>query len=111
MEGVTTAIGGEGGTPVPAGKVADYFRELEQKGLSIKFGSYFSETQARNAVLGFNARKPTAEELTRMRAIVDTAMRAGAMGMTTALIYPPSTFATTDELIEMAKVAAKYGGV
>jgi N-acyl-D-aspartate/D-glutamate deacylase len=45
-----------------------------------------------------------------MRAIMDTAMRAGAMGMTTALIYPPSSYATTDELVEMAKVAAKYGG-
>jgi N-acyl-D-aspartate/D-glutamate deacylase len=110
MEGVTSAIGGEGGTPVPAGKVADYFRELEQKGISINFGSYFSETQARNAVLGFNARKPTAEELTRMRAIVDTAMRAGAMGMTTALIYPPSSFATTEELIEVAKALTPYGG-
>ena len=42
---------------------------------------------------------------------MDTAMRAGAMGMTTALIYPPSSYATTEELVEMAKVAAKYGGI
>ena len=110
FEGVTTAIGGEGGTPVPAGKVADYFRGLEQSGISINFGSYFSETQARNAVIGFNARKPTAEELARMRALVDTAMRGGAMGMTTALIYPPSSFATTEELIEVAKALTPYGG-
>jgi N-acyl-D-amino-acid deacylase len=110
LEGVTSAIGGEGGTPVPAGKVAEYFRGLEQSGISINFGSYFSETQARNAVLGFNARKPTPEELDRMRAIVDTAMRAGAMGMTTALIYPPSSFATTEELAEVAKALTPYGG-
>ena len=58
-----------------------------------------------------SARKPTPRELDRMRAIMDTAMRGGAMGMTTALIYPPSSYATTDELVEVAKVAAKYGGV
>ena len=110
QEGVTTAIGGEGGTPVPASGVAAYFATLERQGISINFGSYFSETQAREAVLGMSARKPTAPELARMRAIMDTAMRGGAMGMTTALIYPPSSYSTTDELVEVAKAAAKYGG-
>jgi N-acyl-D-aspartate/D-glutamate deacylase len=109
-EGVTTAIGGEGGTPVPAGRVAEYFATLERQGISINFGSYFSETQARVAVLGMSARKPSAAELDRMRAIMDTAMLGGAMGMTTALIYPPSSYSTTDELVEVAKAAAKYGG-
>ena len=109
-EGVTTAIGGEGGTPVPAGRVGEYFTNLERQGISINFGSYFSETQARVAVLGMSARKPTAAELARMRAIMDTAMLGGAMGMTTALIYPPSSYSTTDELVEVAKAAAKYGG-
>ena len=110
-QGVTTAIGGEGGFPVPAARIPEYFAGLEKNGISINFGSYFSETQARSAVLGPSARAPNAAELDRMRAIMDTAMRGGAMGMTTALIYPPSSYATTDELVEMAKVAAKYGGV
>ena len=110
QEGVTTAIGGEGGTPVPAARVAEYFSTLEKQGISINFGSYFSETQARTKVLGMSARKPNAAELEQMRAIMDTAMRGGAMGMTTALIYPPSSYSTTDELIEVAKAAAKYGG-
>jgi N-acyl-D-amino-acid deacylase len=110
--GVTTAIGGEGGIPVPAAsRIPEYFANLEKNGISINFGSYYSEAQARNAVLGPSSRAPNAAELDRMRAIMDTAMRAGAMGMTTALIYPPGSYATTDELIEMAKVAAKYGGV
>ncbi len=109
-EGVTTAIGGEGGTPVPAEQIPQYFAGLERKGISINFGTYFSETQARVAVLGYNARAPNADELARMRAIMETAMRGGAMGMTTALIYPPSSYATTAELIEVAKGAAKYGG-
>jgi N-acyl-D-aspartate/D-glutamate deacylase len=109
--GVTTAIGGEGGTPVAAGEIPAYFAQLEAQGISINFGSYFSETQARVAVLGRSARAPTPGELARMRAIMDTAMRAGAMGMTTALIYPPSSYSTTDELVEVARAAAPYGGV
>lgn len=110
-QGVTTAIGGEGGTPVPASRIPDYFARLESQGISINFGTYFSETQTRVAVLGRSARAPNADELARMRAIMDTAMRAGAMGMTTALIYPPSSYSTTDELVEVAKAAAPLGGV
>jgi N-acyl-D-amino-acid deacylase len=111
QEGVTSAIGGEGGTPVPADSVRQYFATLERQGISINFGSYFSETQAREAVLGQSARAPTQAELATMRAIVDTAMRGGAMGMTTALIYPPSSYTSTDELVEVAKSAAAYGGI
>ena len=108
--GVTTAIGGEGGFPVSATRIPEYFATLERQGISINFGSYYSQTQARTAVLGQSARAPTAPEIERMRASLDTAMRAGAMGMTTALIYPPSSYTTTDELVEVAKAAAKYGG-
>ncbi|MGB6685847.1 MAG: D-aminoacylase, partial [Candidatus Acidiferrum sp.] len=111
MEGVTSAIGGEGGTPVPADQIPEFWAGLEKTGISLNWGSYFSETQARVAVLGYDSRPPTPEELDKMKAILDTAMRNGAMGMTTALIYPPSSYATTPELIEMAKVAAKYGGI
>ncbi len=110
QEGVTTAIGGEGGTPVPAARVGEYFETLERQGISINFGSYFSETQARMAVLGMSARAPSTAELSRMRATMDTAMRGGAMGMTTALIYPPSSYSSTPELVEVAKGAATYGG-
>lgn len=111
LMGVTTAIGGEGGTPVPAEQVGEYFAQLEKQGISINFGTYFSQTQARVAVLGTSSRAPNAEELERMKAIMETAMKAGAMGMTTALIYPPSSYTTTGELIEVAKAAAKYGGI
>jgi N-acyl-D-aspartate/D-glutamate deacylase len=107
--GVTTAVGGEGGTPVPAEGIPEYFATLQRQGISINFGSYFSASQARVAVVGRDNRAPTAEELTRMQAIMEQAMRAGAMGMTTALIYPPSSFASTSELVELAKSTAKYG--
>ncbi len=109
--GVTTALGGEGGFPVPASGIREYFATLEKQGISINFGSYYSQTQARTAVMQMSAAKPNAEQLERMKASMDTAMRAGAFGMTTALIYPPSSFTTTDELVEVAKVAAKYGGI
>jgi N-acyl-D-aspartate/D-glutamate deacylase len=108
--GVTTAIGGEGGFPVSASEIPQYFATLERQGISINFGNYYSQTQARVRVMGRVARKPTAAELDGMKASMDTAMRAGAMGMTTALIYPPSSYTTTDELIEVARVAAQYGG-
>ena len=109
-EGVTTAIAGEGGTPVPPEQLPEYFADLERKGISLNFGTYFSETQARVAVLGESARDPNADELARMKAIMETAMKNGALGMTTALIYPPSSYAKTPELIEMAKAVAPYGG-
>ncbi len=110
MMGVTTALSGEGGTPVPPSLVPEWFAGLEKSGISLNFGDYYSATAARQAVLGMQDRSPTPAELDRMRAMVDTAMRAGVLGITTALIYPPSSYHRTDELIELAKVASKYGG-
>lgn len=118
--GVTTAIGGEGGTPPADGArdpedgaadVGDFFAKLETQGISINFGSYFSATQARIAVLGTENRPPEPAELETMRAIVRQAMEAGALGLTTALIYPPSSYSTTEELIELAKAAGELGGI
>ncbi len=118
--GVTTAIGGEGGTPPADGKrelqdgasdVGAYFARLQQGGISINFGSYFSATQARMAVLGSDARAPNTDELARMASIMGEAMEAGALGMTTALIYPPSSYATTDELVALATVVGRAGGL
>jgi N-acyl-D-amino-acid deacylase len=110
LQGVTTGIAGEAGTAVPAEKLAEYFAGLEKSGISMNFGTAYSETQARVAVLGEVAKDPTPEELTRMKALMETAMKAGATGMTTALIYPPASYSKTEELIEMAKVVARYGG-
>ncbi len=111
LQGITTGIAGEGGAPVPADKLAEYFANLEKSGISMNWGTYYGETQARVAVLGQAARDPTPQELDRMRSIIEVAMKNGAMGITTALIYPPASFSKTDELIEMAKVAGRYGGL
>ncbi len=109
--GVTTLIGGEGGTPVEAEEIDAYFRELETKGISVNFGTYYSATQARVAVLGEGDDDPTPAQLEEMKKLVATAMDAGAMGITTALIYPPSAYHKTANLIELARVAGSKGGL
>jgi N-acyl-D-amino-acid deacylase len=111
LMGVTTGIGGEGGTPVPAEQITEYFAGLEKSGISMNFGTYYSATQARVAVMGQEARDPTAEELTRMGSIMETAMKGGVLGMSTALIYPPASYSKTEQLIELAKVTGRHGGV
>lgn len=109
--GVTTLIGGEGGTPVEAAEIRAYFQELRDKGISVNFGTYYSATQARVAVLGDTSTDPTPEQLTEMKALIAEAMQAGVMGITTALIYPPSSYHKTENLIELSKVVAEYGGL
>jgi len=111
LQGVTTAIAGEGGTPVPAAQIDGYFRGLEQSGISLNFGTYYSSAQARVAVMGDGAGAPTAAQLEKMKELVATAMRAGAVGIATALIYPPDSFQSTQDLVELAKVAAQYNGI
>lgn len=110
-EGVTTAIAGEGGTPVPSAQVAAYFESLEKQGISLNFGSYYGAAQARMEVMGDVAGKPTSEQMEKMKAHVAEAMRAGAMGIGTALIYAPDAYQSTEDLIEIARVAASYGGI
>jgi N-acyl-D-amino-acid deacylase len=110
-EGVTSAIAGEGGTPVPSAQVADYFKRLETQGISMNFGSYYGSGQARVEVMGDVAGRPTAQQMDAMKVHVDEAMRAGAMGIATALIYPPDSFQSTEDLIELARVAARHGGI
>jgi N-acyl-D-amino-acid deacylase len=111
LQGVTTAIGGEGGTPVPAEQIDKYFRDLQASGISLNFGTYYSSGQARVAVMGDGAGAPTPAQLEKMKELVATAMRAGAVGIATALIYPPDSFQSTQDLVELAKVAAQYNGI
>jgi N-acyl-D-amino-acid deacylase len=111
LQGVTSAIAGEGGTPVPADQIDAYFRDLQTKGISLNFGTYYSSAQARVAVMGDGAGAPTPQQLEQMKQLVATAMRAGAMGIATALIYPPDSFQSTQDLVELAKVAAQYNGI
>ncbi|GIL41043.1 N-acyl-D-amino-acid deacylase family protein [Roseiterribacter gracilis] len=108
--GVTTVISGESGTPVKAAELPKYFRDLERKGIAVNFGTYYNATDAREHVMGDGAGAPSQVQLQAMRDEIDVAMKAGVFGITTALIYPPATFQTTDELVELAKVAGRCGG-
>lgn len=87
-----------------------YFRHLESAGTAINLGTYVAAGSVRRAVMGDASRRPTAAELSAMGALVDSAMRDGAMGFSTGLIYPPTTFFSTDELTALTRYAAAYGG-
>lgn len=110
-QGITTAIGGESGSPVGSAALPAYFDTLGKQGISLNFGTYYGATQARIEVIGDVAGAPSPAQLEQMKSHVDEAMRAGAMGIATALIYPPATFQSTDELIQLSQVAARYGGI
>ena len=90
--------------------LAEYLAYLEKRGVSQNFASFISAATVREYVIGLEDKPPTPEQLDKMRELVRQEMEAGALGVTTALIYPPATFARTDELIELSKVAAKYNG-
>jgi len=91
--------------------LGEYFARVERQGSSVNIASYVGSGQVRMDVMGNVDRAPTSEEMEKMKALVDQAMREGALGLASGLIYPPNSFATTDELIELAKVAARYGGI
>jgi N-acyl-D-amino-acid deacylase len=108
--GVTSVVTGNcGGSALPLG---EWFPKLEQKGVSINIAALVGHnTVRRSGMNGDFDRPPTTEELQKMRELVDQAMRDGAVGFSTGLEYIPGTYAKTDEIVELAKVSAKYGGV
>ena len=110
-QGVTTAVAGETGSPVGSAKLADYFDQLQRQGISLNFGTLYGATQARIEVMGDVDGVPTPAQLDEERAHVAQAMRAGALGIGTALVYAPESFQKTPELIALAEVAHRYGGI
>jgi N-acyl-D-amino-acid deacylase len=108
--GVTTLIGGEGGPPQAPAGMPGYFKQLETQGIAVNFGTYYSSTQARVHVMGDAAGAPTRKQLDAMGEQVKMAMEAGAFGISSALIYAPSSFQSTSDLISLAKVAAQCDG-
>jgi N-acyl-D-amino-acid deacylase len=90
--------------------LAEYLKYLERRGVAPNVASFIGAGTIRENVVGLANRAPTPAELDRMRALVRQEMEAGALGIGTSLIYAPDNFASTDELIELCKVAASYGG-
>ncbi len=131
-QGITTEITGEGGSIAPQNDntvsslkpvldqfhltvdwttLEGYFSRLEKTGTPLNIGTYVGAAQVREAVIGDDDRAPSPAELEQMKSMVADAMKDGALGVSTALIYPPGHYAKTDELIALAKVAAQYGGI
>lgn len=90
--------------------LSEYLVYLERRGISQNVASFIGAPTLREYAIGLQDKPPTPAQLEKMRELVRQEMEAGALGVTTALIYPPATFAKTDELIELCKVAAKYKG-
>ena len=130
-QGVTTQIMGEGTSmgpltpemkrryeedqgdlrfPITWTTLAEYLRTLEKKGVSQNVASYIGSGTIRAHVVGLENRPFTAAEMEKARALIRDEMREGALGIGSSLIYAPDTFSTTEELIEMCKAAAPFGG-
>ena len=127
-QGITTMLAGEGSSAAPQDEhtikdieqatrlglswttYAEYHRLLAEKGLRVNVVHNVGAAQVRRIVLGDEDVQPSAEQLDRMKSLVAQAMRDGAVGLSTALIYPPGTYAETSEIVELAKAAAEHGG-
>ena len=138
-QGVTTEIMGEGWTPAPfGGRIKDPMRSslvaagvseewgakarewtrfrawleaVEERGSSLNIGSFVGGGTIREYARGWDMGEPTADEVATMCRVMDECMQEGAFGIATALIYPPGSYAGTEELVEIAKVIGRYGGV
>jgi dihydroorotase/N-acyl-D-amino-acid deacylase len=133
LQGVTTEVTGEGTSIAPVNDrlileaspnakhfgvaqdwrtLGDYFKRLEERShTAINVATFVGAGSIRNYAIGKDDRPATAAELDQMRQLVAQAMEQGALGVSTSLQYVPDRFASTDEIVELAKVAARYGGV
>jgi N-acyl-D-aspartate/D-glutamate deacylase len=128
-QGVTTDVLGEGSSGGPnTGKLSphrvkvkgrsldvvslgDYFRALEEATISINVASYVGIGNVWQSVMGHSFERPTSEQLEEMKKLVAEAMRDGAFGLSTQLMMPPGSLATTDDLVELCKVVHEHGGI
>jgi dihydroorotase/N-acyl-D-amino-acid deacylase len=108
-QGVTTLIeGNDGSSPLP---LAPFFQKLGETRIVPNFGLFAGQGSIRQQVLGLENRKATPEEITRMKEIAKQAMQDGALGLSSGLFYVPGNFTPTEEVIEIAKVVAGFGGM
>lgn len=108
-DGVTTVITGNCGES--SANLRTYFDSLRKQGVSLNVGALVGHNSVRLKVMKLAFRDPTAREQADMENLVEQAMKDGAVGMSTGLIYTPGTYAHTPEVVSLAKVVARYGGV
>jgi len=99
------------GVKIDYSTLEEYARKLLRQGISVNVAPLVGHGNLRKMVVGYENRPPTKAELERMKRILAEAMKQGAFGMSTGLIYPPGSYAKTPELIELAKVAASFHGI
>ncbi len=106
---------GRGGVPddfkIDWTSMKDYLDRVDRQGISFNLATWVGHGTVREDVMSYENREPTDTELRKMKKFVDDSMRDGAYGMSTGLIYPPSVYGKTPEIIELAKVVAKHGGI
>jgi N-acyl-D-amino-acid deacylase len=108
-QGVTTVIGGNcGGHRFP---LKEHFKKIEDRGASVNFGCLVGHNTIRRKVMGFKMEAPTEEEMEKMKALVDEEMKAGALGFSTGLSYLPGIYSKTEEIVQLASVVSRYGGI
>ena len=109
MQGVSTvATGNDGDSPEHTG---DTLARWARQGIGTNAALFIGEGTVRSEVMGMSDAKPTPEQMEKMKALVDTAMNEGAIGLSTGLYYAPGSYATTEEIIALARVAAQHGGI
>jgi N-acyl-D-amino-acid deacylase len=107
--GVTSLVTGNcGGSTTD---VKGFLERLNEKPIAVNLGTLIAHGSVRSKIMGLDNRAPTVEEQIKMNALVEQSMKDGALGLSTGLIYLPGTFAKTEEVVELAKVAARHGGV
>ena len=109
MDGVTTLVTGNCGGSYR--NLGESFAKLEKLGIGLNVASLVGHNTVRGQVMGSANRQATPEEIARMQELVEKAMREGALGLSTGLIYVPGTYASTEEVVALAKAAAKHGGI
>lgn len=109
-QGITTILASlhSGEQPWP---LAAYMDSLSRKGFAPNIGFFAGHTWTRRRVLGMDDRPPTADELEEMERLVEESMEDGALGLSTGLRYTPAAYAGTDEVVELARVASRHGGI
>lgn len=108
-QGVTTVVeGNDGSSPLP---IESFFERIRKTPLAVNYATFVGHGSIRREIVGMDDRPATPDEIERMRKLTREAMHEGAFGLSTGLFYLPGTFASTEEVIALAKVAAEYGGM
>lgn len=109
MQGVTTVVtGNDGESPTDIGAA---LAKWQKQGIGTNAALFIGQGTVRREVMGMSDAKPTAEQMKRMEALVDTAMQQGAIGLSTGLYYAPGSYSSTEEVVDLARVAGRHGGI